>query len=138
MVTKKELTRICHGIKMLETAIFYDFSTSLVKFPNSIISVSYIDYSGQLRFLMFKPYKDMTGINKVFFAQLKFYNKKYSYQITVQGEAAILNDVEGQTEEEKILVGFQIEQADYWRKMHPNHQSLLDYVEKLKNWLPNI
>lgn len=80
----------------------------------------------------------MTGINKVFFAQLKFYNKKYSYQITVQGEAAILNDVEGQTEEEKILVGFQIEQADYWRKMHPNHQSLLDYVEKLKNWLPNI
>ena len=138
MVTKKKLTQICHGIKMLETAIFYDFSTSLVKFPNSIISVSHIDYSGQLRFLMFKPYKDMTGVNKVFFAQLKFYNKKYSYQITVQGEAAILKEMEGPSEEEKILIGFQIEQADYWRKMPPNHQGLLDYVEKLKNWLPNI
>ena len=80
----------------------------------------------------------MTGVNKVFFAQLKFYNKKYSYQITVQGEAAILKEVEGPSEEEKILVGFQIEQADYWRKMPPNHQGLLDYVEKLKNWLPNI
>jgi hypothetical protein len=138
MVKQKKLTRICHGIKMLETAIFYDFSTSLVKFPNSLISVTHIDYTGQLRFMMFKPYKDLTGINKVFFAQLKFYNKNYNYQITVQGKAAILEEMEEQSEEEKLLIGFQIEQAEYWRKMHQHHQGLLYYFGKVKDWLPHF
>lgn len=73
----------------LGTALFYNFSNALLKFPTSIIQLSKFDEEGNVWFQMQKPYQEIEGMDKTFASQLNFYKKGCSNYITLTGTAAI-------------------------------------------------
>src|SRR5690349_9194597 len=86
MIHAKQLQFINDRIEKLNTAIFYNFSKSLLKFPVTIIYVTGFDENGDILFSVKKPYEDITDFDKEFPAQLKFYNKMYRFYVTVYGK----------------------------------------------------
>lgn len=92
MISGNYLAFISNSIEKLNTAIFYNFSNSLLKFPACIIRVTGFDENGNLWFAVKKPYEDITGLDKEFPAQLNFYNKIHRFYVTVYGKATLIPD----------------------------------------------
>jgi len=78
-------------IQNLSTAIFSDFSSSILKFPTSIIHVLEVSKDGKLLFELPRPYTDISGMEASFPVALHFYNKKYNYYVNVDGLAHIIS-----------------------------------------------
>jgi hypothetical protein len=82
---------ISERIRKLHTGVFYAFDTSVLKFPNTIITVIDADESGKVWFLLRSPYEDIGGLDRSFYAELTFFNKHYNYFITVTGVVEIVD-----------------------------------------------
>jgi len=147
MTSDKYLNLIYNGIKDLGTAIFFDFNPSILKFPTSVITVSNVDRSGNIWFTVKKPYKDISGFRKEFFAQLQFYNKNYDYYIIVQGKATIIiNEKERPTDRtvgkpvtayNETLIRLRIFNAEYFCSRKNERPGFSGYIDKVANWLLN-
>lgn len=111
MISHNHLDFIVKIIEKLNTAIFYNFSKSLLKFPTCIIKVTGFDENGHIWFAIKKPYEDITDFDNEFPAQLKFYNKMYRFYITVYGKATLIRDQEMQ--DNNAYIRFRIFNADY-------------------------
>ena len=94
MNTRRRLNRIEQGITELQTALFRDFSPSVIKFPNSIIRIGDISDQGNIIFSVSRPFKNLSGVEPRFAAELRFYNKLYAYMITLTGTASIVDQNE--------------------------------------------
>ena len=99
-------------IEKLKTAIFYNSSQSLLKFPTCIIKITGFDESGNIWFTVKKPYDDITDFDSDFQAELQFYNKSYSFYITVYGKATIIPEKNVSADE--ALIRFRIFKAKYY------------------------
>ena len=139
MTTDKNLNFISNGIKNLGTAIFSDFSTSILKFPTCVITISNIDKSGNIWFHIKKPYEDISGFDKEFSAQLQFYNKNYNYHITAHGNATIiLKENELATDQSagnETLIRLRIFNAEYCYSRKNGKTDSGNYINKLITWL---
>jgi hypothetical protein len=112
MISVNYLNFISNRIGKLNTAIFYNFSNSLLKFPTCIIKVTGFDKYGNLWFAVKKPYQDITGLDKEFPAQLNFYNKMHRFYVTVNGKATLIPD-KG-IHADQAYIRFRIFYADYY------------------------
>lgn len=79
-------------IRHLGTALFTNSSRSLIKLPTDVVRDAITDHAGNLWFKVSTRLLDLDGLDKTFPAQLRFYNKKCSYAITMDGTAAIIMD----------------------------------------------
>ena len=126
MISTHYLHFINNNIKKLQTAIFYNFSESILKFPACIIHVDNIDKDGHLLFGLQKPYRDISDFDTCFAGQLHFYNKYFDYYIVVYGNATIIEGKELWTKE--ALISFNILNATY---QHSKKAITPTFLEKL-------
>jgi hypothetical protein len=112
MISGNYLNFISNRIEKLNTAIFYNFSKSLLKFPTCVIKVTGFDEDGNLWFALKKPYEDITEFDNEFPAQLKFYNKMHRFYVTVYGTATLISDKAMHAD--NAYIRFLIFNADYY------------------------
>jgi general stress protein 26 len=75
----------------IKSAVMYSMSNSLVKIPNSIITVVKVDNEGQLWFLCNPPSWQVDECEGVFPARLHFYRKGKFFHVEVSGKATIMS-----------------------------------------------
>jgi hypothetical protein len=132
-------------IENLKTAVFSDFSESIVKFPNSIIRIISANEDGKIWFLLPKPYLDISGIEKKFPATLRFYNKKYNYYVNVEGVAELISNVEAFPDKavsnfallanKDLLIRVRISRMEYFEKGKSRKANLFDPLVDLFRWV---
>jgi hypothetical protein len=127
MQTNLSLLFLHEKINKLKTALFFDASSSVLKFPSSVINVMCVDDIGQVWFCMPSPVQSIDVFEKVFFCQLHFFSKGNNFYLNTTGIAHIVNDpeevnsiecVDSDCKEQvflktQVLVKVQIENADY-------------------------
>jgi len=90
------------------TGLFYNLSEGIIKTPTSVIQIRDSDRQGNLYFDMHRPYQDLGGIEKSFFAKIQFFNRSCNMHVMAVGYATILDDHE---ESEKIWIQFHLSDA---------------------------
>ncbi|HVX48995.1 MAG TPA: hypothetical protein VHB48_02525 [Chitinophagaceae bacterium] len=101
---------IIKNAKVLETAIFYNFSAGFVRYPAEIIVLSGINEKGALLFDISRPFYSEGGEADVAFpAQLRFYKKNAEYWLYADGSASVETANPGA---ERVTIIFKIEHAE--------------------------
>lgn len=90
-------------IGALRSAIFYNYSDAILRLRPSIVSVEKIDENGEISFHVKKPFRDTSGMDKVFPAHLYCYKKNAGYFVQVYGRATITSQ-----ENDQLLVTVKI------------------------------
>ena len=124
-------------IQEIKSGIFYNFSTSVLKIPNAVIDVKYIDDLGKLYFYVHKPGQSLVHYDHEFPAQLQFYKKGIGYRVKVHGKAVIVDDPEElnnisfmdvpQTDE-YFLVKIKMTNAEYYEP----------WINRKRDWFSNL
>jgi hypothetical protein len=113
----------------LQTGIFFNFSNTVLKLPNTIIRASSVDNQGTDLITVTNPYLDLTGLEKHFYSRLYFYNRQYRYYVIVDGKADLLLPENNepalspgnsqQPPDKNISIRFRIEKAMYPADLGP-------------------
>lgn len=94
MVTDKNLSFLSSKMQDLGSALFYNFSTAVLKFPVCIINFIKVDEVGQIWFSVKRPAQCLENFDQEFPAQLHFYKKGVNYHLKVHGKSMIVSDPE--------------------------------------------
>ncbi len=81
-------------INRLQTALFFNLTSSLLRFPVSVIYVLKVDEAGQIWFCMPGPVHSVKEYDSSFLSHLQFFRKGESFYLKIQGKAFIVNDPE--------------------------------------------
>ena len=94
MVTYLPLLFLQEKISELETALFYNLSSSVFKTPTSVIRVVKTDDCGQIWFCMPSFTSAVNELDKQFPSLLQFFKKGKNFHVKINGSAFIVNDPE--------------------------------------------
>ncbi len=151
MATYRFLNFIKARIEKLGTALFYNYSMSVIKFPATVIRIFKVDQDANVWFKMRNPYNDISGFDKEFPAELHFYKKDCSYYITLRGEVTITTEQKElpfnqpgfftPADEHELLLRFKISTAEYFpikEKTRPYSLDIIrDFIKSLLIDEPN-
>ena len=115
-------------INALQTALFFSMSSSVLKFPVTIINALKVDEAGQIWFCLPAPVQSIKEFDDGFHSLLQFFRKGQSFYLKIQGKAFIVSDPEqvsniffiGDDIKRDIILGMsvlikvQIQCADYF------------------------
>lgn len=146
MITDKHLAFLSSKMQELGNALFYNFSTSVLKLPVSIISLLKVDEVGNILFAIKKPKQSLANFDKDFPAQLHFYRKGCKYHIKVHGKAVVIDepeeinsleeDIKYRIGREQVLVKVKILKAEYFDSEETEKAGLLTTFRNLVNkWI---
>jgi general stress protein 26 len=94
MVTYLPLCFLQEKIIELQTALFYNFSSSVFKPPTSLIRALRVDDCGQIWFCMPVHGGLVNELDKDFPCLLQFFRKGANFHVRITGKAHIVNDPE--------------------------------------------
>jgi len=94
MVTYLPLFFLQEKISELQTALFYNFSSSVFKPPTSLIRALTVDDCGQIWFCMPVHGGLVNELDKDFPCLLQFFRKGLNFHVRINGHAHIVNDPE--------------------------------------------
>jgi general stress protein 26 len=94
MLTDKHIHFLKEKIQDLENALFYNYSSSVLKLPVSIVRIRDVDEVGQVWFFINRPSQGLEYFEHEFPAELKFYKKGKEHRMQVHGKAIIVDDPE--------------------------------------------
>ncbi len=126
--------RNLHGLKekmeQLGSALLYNFSTAVWKFPSCVIQMQKLDEVGNLWFMVKKPAQCLDTFEKDFPAMLHFYRKGKQFHIKVHGKAVIMDDPETlivldeeirqQLTPNLVLIKVKIQRVEYFEEVQRN------------------
>jgi hypothetical protein len=98
MFTQTQLHFFHEKIKYIQTALLTNQSHSVLKLPNRVISISYIDDVGQLWFFVPRPTQHLTEFEREFPVKLQFSKKGTPWFFTIEGKVHMVVDPEEQNE----------------------------------------
>lgn len=126
MQTNQQLNFLQQKIQDIGTAIFFNLSDSVLKFPTSIVSTLKVDDFGFVWLLVQKPKQSLREFDEGFPVRLDFYRKGKNYFLQVAGKAWLVTDPEeinslslshvdvaDKMNDEMILVKVKMLKADY-------------------------
>lgn len=150
MLSDKNLYFLKDKIQDLQSAIFYNFSTSVLKLPPTVVNIAHMDEIGQLWFYVHKPVQSLAYFDHEFPAQLQLYKKGKQHRIQVHGKAVIVDDPEelnsialnyGQAienKEEMFLMKVKIINAEYYEPWTTKSRSWFTTIkENIYKWIYN-
>jgi hypothetical protein len=110
-------------MKILNTAIFSNYSLAVFKFPSCLVSMIKFNPAGEVLFSINSLYEDMSGFDLEFPGHMRFFNKDFDYYIEAEGKASAT--VKGK----KVEVRFRIIHAQYFysAKLESKGLMRLDY-----------
>jgi general stress protein 26 len=147
MVTDKNLSFLTTKMQELGCALFYNFSTSVLKFPVCIINFIKVDEVGQVWFSVTKPAQCLTNFDPEFGGMLHFYKKNVSYHLKVHGKAVIVNDPEElynlddelktfAANKEVVLLKFKIAKAEYFDNQEKETAGIIAGIKNyISKWI---
>lgn len=94
MLTDKHIQFLKEKIHELENALFYNYSTSVLKLPVCVVKIREVDEIGQVWFYINRPSQGLEYFEHEFPAQLQFYKKGKKHHMQVHGKAVIVDDPE--------------------------------------------
>jgi len=94
MLTDKHIQFLRDKINDLENALFYNYSTSVLKLPVSVVRILDVDELGQVWFYVNRPSQSLEHFEHEFPSQLQFYKKGKHHRIQLNGKAMIVDDPE--------------------------------------------
>ena len=93
MQTNLSLKFLQQKIDELQTALFSNMSTSVLRIPTSIIYVMKVDDAGQIWFCLPAP-SQINEFERKFFCNLQFFRKGKDFYLKVNGKGFIVKDPE--------------------------------------------
>jgi general stress protein 26 len=94
MVTYLPLFFLQEKINELETALFYNLSSSVLKTYTTVVRTLITDDCGQIWFCIPSHGRQVNEFDKQFPAQLQFFKKGKNFHVRINGRAFIVNDPE--------------------------------------------
>jgi general stress protein 26 len=94
MLTDKHIQFLKEKISDLENALFYNYSSSVLKLPVSVVKIRDVDEVGQVWFYINRPSQSLEHFEHEFPANLQFYKKGKKHRMQVYGKAIIVDDPE--------------------------------------------
>lgn len=142
MATHPQPRKLIQGIRDLRTALFSNGSRSLIKLPTDVVQDVIVDPSGYLWFQVSTRLLDLDGMDKIFPAQLRFYDKNQPYFMEIDGTATVVPDKQPTPHPGKILIRYTIRHAERHRRRllpRPSQKSsrrLLSELFPIAHWQP--
>jgi len=84
--------KIAAKMESLKTAVFFDLSESIVKFPTSVVQILSANENLEIWLALPRPYPDISGLERIFPVELHFYNKALNYYINTEGMAELISN----------------------------------------------
>ncbi len=141
MLTDKEknLVFLKDKIKDLESALFYNHSSAVLKLPVCVVKILEVDEVGQLWYSVNRPSQCLEHFEHEFPAELQFYRKGKQHRIKISGKAVIVDDPEVlYTLPESITSKFDYKSSVLVRM----NMNMVDYFEpyafKKTNWFDSV
>lgn len=148
MATNQQLNFLQEKIQEIGSAIFFNLSDSVLRFPTSIVSTLKVDDYGFVWFLIQKPIQNLTEFEMEFPVRLDFFRKGKNYFLQVSGKAWVVNDPEEintleilpaeamhPAMNEMVLVKVKIMKADYYEtKTSDNTTWWQNVVNTITTW----
>ena len=94
MQANQQLCFLKEKIQEIRSAIFFNLSQSVLRFPTSIVEALKVDDLGFVWFCIQKPKQDLREFDNEFPVRLDFFKKGKNYFLQVEGKAWIVNDPE--------------------------------------------
>jgi hypothetical protein len=91
---EKNLVFLKEKIKDLESALFFNHSTAVLKLPVCVVRILDVDELGQLWYSVNRPSQCLEHFEHEFPGELQFYKKGRQHRINIQGKAIIVDDPE--------------------------------------------
>jgi general stress protein 26 len=126
MQVNQQFNFVQQKIEEIGTAIFFNLSDSVLKFPTTIVSTLKVDDFGFVWLLVQKPKQSLREFEEGFPVRLDFYKKGKDYFLQVSGKAWVVTDPEEinalslfqediiqKMDEQMVLVKVKMQKADY-------------------------
>lgn len=81
-------------IQGIGSALFYNMSSGVLKFPTGIVSVLKVDEAANIWFFMNRPEQNLYVFDREFPVRMQFYRKGKGYHLQITGKAYIVDDPE--------------------------------------------
>ena len=147
MVTYVPLFFLQEKISELQTALFYNLSSSVFKTPTTLVRALTTDDCGQIWFCMPVNGSFINEFDEQFPSLLQFFKKGKKFHVRINGRAFIVNDPEEinniswASNEIKIaaltgklmLLKVKIQYADYFEQKHKEKKAKTEWNTILKN-----
>jgi general stress protein 26 len=136
MQVNQQFNFVQQKIEEIGTAIFFNLSDSVLKFPTTIVSTLKVDDFGFVWLLVQKPKQSLREFEEGFPVRLDFYRKGKNYFLQVSGKAWVVTDPEEinalsliqeditqKMDDQMVLVKVKMQKADYHETQTAAHNS---------------
>lgn len=141
MLSTKNIRFINERVRSLNTALFYNSSRKLIKFPPSVVRIIEANEKGQMWFAVNKPYQDLSDFDKEFPAELHFYKKELNYFVRVYGNAVLSTDtvpiqyktsfIEDASFYSKALITLKVHHVEYFESWNKKNRSFIETGKRI-------
>ena len=94
MPANQQLVFLQQKIQEIGSAIFFNLSDSVLKFPTTIVNTLKVDDYGYVWFFVKRPKQDIKEFEAEFPVRLDFFRKGKNYFLQVMGKAWVVTDPE--------------------------------------------
>jgi len=136
MTSNQQLQFLQEKIKEINSAIFFNLSDSVLKFPTTIVSTLKVDDYGYVWFFVKKPKQNINEFETEFPVRLDYFKKGTEYFLQIMGKAWVITDPEelnafvlltdemkGQDVNDSVLVKVKMMKADFQETQSRNSNS---------------
>jgi hypothetical protein len=90
----KDLSFLQDKIQGIGSALFYNLSSGVLKFPTSIVTVLKVDEAYNIWFFANRPEQNLQSFDREFPVRMQLYRKGKGYHLQISGKAYIVDDPE--------------------------------------------
>lgn len=140
MLTAKKLKTLKSRLEDLNSALFYNYSSAVLKFPVCLIALLKLDEVGNLWFIAPKPHQYIDTFDKEFPSTLHFYKKGKRFHIKTHGKAMIINDpeqinlldpeIKAALHEDKVLIKMRVQKVECFEEFDS-----ATFIQWVKNFI---
>lgn len=94
MLTQQQAGLLRKKIPVLEQALFFPLSESVLRVPASLVKALHVDELGQVWFTISRPTQQLSEFDREFPARLDFYKKGVNFYLHLRGQAGMTIDPE--------------------------------------------
>lgn len=135
MTPNQQLQFLQEKIKDINSAIFFNLSDAVLKFPTTLVSTLKVDDYGYVWFFVKKPKQNIKEFETEFPVRLDYFKKGTEYFLQIMGKAKVITDpeevnifmateeVSEQDVEDCVLVKVKMMKADFQQTQTRNSNS---------------
>lgn len=127
MKPENDITFLQDKIQGIGSALFYNMSSGVLKFPTRIVTVLKVDEAANIWFFVNRPAQNLYAFDREFPVRMQLYRKGKGYHLQITGKAYIIDDPEDvyalvslpqeikmQAFQELVLVKVKISHVEYY------------------------